>query len=108
MDRGDASVGNLGAADWHAKSLPPGVPLTDIRHKRWSLFAGHFWSPILILKSSALDHNIAAATPWQARAMREFIPVASCGFGSASLRYFRGQERPEAISVLEPSQDAIA
>jgi len=103
-------AGVTGVADWRAKSFPPaGAALADVGRQGWNLFAGDFWFPVLVLKESALAHNIArmarlcaergvslaphgkttmapaiirrqldagawavtAATPWQARAMRE-------------------------------------
>jgi D-serine deaminase-like pyridoxal phosphate-dependent protein len=107
------SAGGAGVVDWRAKSFPPAgaaLALAEIGQQAWNLFAGDLWFPVLVLKESALAHNISrmarlcaahgvslaphgkttmapaiirrqldagawaitAATPWQARAMREF------------------------------------
>ena len=61
MDRDDAKMAGLdGPLAWRAKSFPAsGIPLAHIPEKRWSLFSGEFWFPVLLLRQSALEHNIA-------------------------------------------------
>jgi len=46
--------------DWRYKSFPPGPPVNvrSVREKRWNALGGDFLLPVMLLKESALRHNI--------------------------------------------------
>ncbi|OLB84506.1 MAG: hypothetical protein AUI15_34480 [Actinobacteria bacterium 13_2_20CM_2_66_6] len=46
--------------DWRYKSFPPGpaVPLRSVGDRGWSVLGGEFMLPVMVLKDSALQHNI--------------------------------------------------
>src|SRR4029077_2533792 len=48
------------AIDWRYKSFPPGRPVKvrDVREKGWNALGGDFMLPVMLLKESALRHNI--------------------------------------------------
>jgi D-serine deaminase-like pyridoxal phosphate-dependent protein len=46
-----------GSIDWRYKAFPEGSP-SDLAEGRWNLFAGDLATPVLVLKESALTHNI--------------------------------------------------
>jgi D-serine dehydratase len=45
--------------DWRYKSFPSGRPtkIRDVRARGWSVLAGEFMLPVMVLKDSALRHN---------------------------------------------------
>jgi len=46
--------------DWRYKSFPPGPPVKvrSVREKGWNALGGDFMLPVMLLKESALRHNI--------------------------------------------------
>src|SRR5215471_14295070 len=46
--------------DWRYKSFPAGAPVKvrDVREKGWNVLSGDFMLPVMLLKESALRHNI--------------------------------------------------
>jgi len=46
--------------DWRYKSFPPGPPVKvrNVREKGWNALGGDFLLPVMLLKDSALRHNI--------------------------------------------------
>ena len=52
--------------DWRYKGFPPadGVTPANIRDRRWNLLAGDLFLPALVLKESALAHNLALMRRW--------------------------------------------
>ncbi len=52
--------------DWRYKGFPPaeGVTPANIRDRKWNLLAGDLFLPALILKESALAHNLALMRRW--------------------------------------------
>ena len=46
--------------DWRYKSFPPGPPVKvrSVREKAWNALGGDFMLPVMLLKESALRHNI--------------------------------------------------
>jgi len=47
--------------DWRYKSFPAGppIPIRAVRERGWSALGGEFMLPVMVLKDSALQHNIA-------------------------------------------------
>ncbi|HZP20730.1 MAG TPA: amino acid deaminase [Bauldia sp.] len=52
--------------DWRYKGFPPaeGVTPASVAGKRWNLLAGDLFLPALVLKESALAHNLALMRRW--------------------------------------------
>ena len=52
--------------DWRYKGFPPteGVTPANVRERKWNLLAGDLFLPALVLKESALDHNLALMRRW--------------------------------------------
>src|SRR5258706_1759589 len=50
------------SVDWRYKGFPPGpaIPLRSVRERGWNALDGDFMLPIMVLKASALQHNIDA------------------------------------------------
>lgn len=48
--------------DWRFKSFPSGPPtsIRDVRARGWNVLGGEFLMPVMVLKASALRHNIDA------------------------------------------------
>src|ERR1051325_11012218 len=48
--------------DWRYKSFPAGAPVQvrSVREKGWNALGGDFMLPVMVLKESALRHNIDA------------------------------------------------
>lgn len=46
--------------DWRYKSFPagPSVPIRSVRARGWNVLGGEFMLPVMVLKDSALRHNI--------------------------------------------------
>src|SRR5437879_7240093 len=46
--------------DWRYKSFPPGpaAPLRSVGDRGWNVLGGEFMLPVMVLKDSALRHNI--------------------------------------------------
>lgn len=65
MARSQAMSLNLGPlldelVDWRFKSFPagPAVPLRSVGQRGWNVLGGEFMLPVMVLKDSALRHNI--------------------------------------------------
>lgn len=49
------------AIDWRWKGFPPGpdgITLADIREQKWNVLAGDMLLPVMVLKETALQHNL--------------------------------------------------
>jgi D-serine dehydratase len=48
--------------DWRYKGFPPGppVPISSVRERGWNVLEGDFMLPVMLLKESALRHNVDA------------------------------------------------
>jgi D-serine dehydratase len=46
--------------DWRYKSFPagPAVPIGAVREQKWNVLGGEFMLPVMVLKDSALRHNL--------------------------------------------------
>ncbi len=46
--------------DWRYKSFPPGpaVPIRAVGEQGWNVLGGAFMRPVMVLKNSALRHNL--------------------------------------------------
>ncbi len=50
------------SVDWRYKGFPPGpaIPIRSVRERGWNVLDGDFMLPIMVLKESAIRHNIDA------------------------------------------------
>jgi D-serine deaminase-like pyridoxal phosphate-dependent protein len=64
--------------DWRFKAFPPvdGVALEDVRAQGWNLLAGDLMLPALVLKESALEHNLRTMAALCAEAGVSLAPHA--------------------------------
>src|SRR5579859_8114295 len=64
--------------DWRYKSFPPGPPVKvrGVREKGWNVLGGDFMLPVMLLKESALRHNIDAMAALCARTGFSLAPHA--------------------------------
>src|SRR3989475_7002671 len=48
--------------DWRYQSFPekPATTIRDVRKRNWNVLDGQFMFPTMVLKESALDHNVDA------------------------------------------------
>jgi D-serine deaminase-like pyridoxal phosphate-dependent protein len=76
--------------DWRFKSFPAGPPTTirEIRGRRWNVLKGDFMYPAMVLKGSALRHNVDAMA---ALCRRHDISLAPHGKTSMSPQLFQMQ-----------------
>lgn len=65
-----------GSVAWTEKGFPyrAEVTPTTVREKNWNVLRGDLPLPLLVLRASALDHNIAAMAAWAARNHFEIAP----------------------------------
>ena len=53
--------------DWRYKGFPPGpdgVTPANVREQGWNLLAGDLPTPVLLLRESALEHNLELMAGW--------------------------------------------
>jgi D-serine deaminase-like pyridoxal phosphate-dependent protein len=64
--------------DWRYKSFPAGPPtsIRDVRERGWNALGGEFMLPVLLLKDSALRHNIGVMAEFCSRRGISLAPHA--------------------------------
>jgi len=84
--------------DWRYKSFPAGPPTTirDVRKQGWNVLQGDFMHPTMVLKESALRHNIDAMADL---CKRHDISLAPHGKTSMSPQLFQMQLEAGAWAV---------
>ena len=94
--------------DWRFKSFPPTdepVTLDTIGEQHWNVLAGDLLFPVIVLKESALDHNIAlmarfcrnhgvslaphGKTPMSPQIVRRQLDAGAWGISAATVHQVR-------------------
>jgi D-serine dehydratase len=84
--------------DWRYKSFPagPATTIREVRQRGWNVLDGDFMLPTMVLKQSALDHNVAAMA---ALCKRHDISLAPHGKTTMSPQLFQMQLEGGAWAV---------
>ena len=94
--------------DWRYKGFPPatGVTPANVRGQSWNVLAGDLLLPVMVLKGSALTHNIDLMARY---CERHGVSLAPHGKTSMSPELFRRQLEAGAwgITAATPSQVRI-
>src|SRR6266571_2830365 len=88
--------------DWRYKSFPekPATTIRDVRKRGWNLLDGEFMFPTMVLKESALRHDVDGASALPDAARRRRLGRHRCddvaGPRLASFRCSQGDPRERA------------